>query len=228
MKYFLIVCSSLLLGACAFHSGQFVTDLPNDPVEHIDVAVGVAQTTRLFGLGGTGKDALLREARQAMIANRPLVDDEAYNNYTIDVKRTYFLIGSKTKVTMSADVIAPKDTVSNPSYSTEYLSKVDQSISHYDTLFHMGDSVIYDHNEMGEIVGFEGHDNKDVRIQYRTSGGELRTTVRKGTHVFVLASFYRGNRPRISRDLGNLVAYGVKGDMFKGDNGTYFYYNHNE
>ena len=228
MKIFFTTVSIVMLSSCAFHSGQFVTDLPNEPVEHIDIATGVSSTVRVFGLGGLGKDALLREARRELIANRPLFDDEAYNNYTIDYKRTYFFFGSKTKVTISADVIAPKDTLYNPTFTGEYLAEIGSHNSYYDSLFWIGDSVIYDRDQYGEIVGFDGRDNKDVRIQYREKDGDVRTTTRNGKGVYVLASFYRGSRPRITRPLGNLIAYGVEGDIFLGKDIDHYYYAHDE
>lgn len=228
MKCVLLAISGLLLGGCAFHSGQFETSLPNEPVEHIDIAVGVATTTKVFGLGSVGKDALLREARQKMIANRPLFNDEAYNNYTIDYKRTYFILGTKTKVTISADVIVPKDTLSNPTFTTEYLNQMDNQYSYYDSLFWIGDSVIFNRDQYGEIVGFEGRSNKDVRIQYTEGDGDVRTTTRHGKDVYVLISHYRGKRARISRPLGNIIGYGVEGDIFLGKDGDHFYYAHGE
>lgn len=228
MKLFLFAISALLLGSCAFHTGQLVADVPSEPVEHIDIAVGVAKTTKVFGLGSTGKDALLSEARQQMISNRPLVNSESYNNYTVDYKRTYFIIGIKTKVTITADVITPKDTISNPSFSANYLNKLGDQYSHYDSLFWIGDSVIFNVSDYGEIVGFEGNENKDVRIQYVDADGDFRTKVKSGKDVYVLASYYRGNRPRVTRLLGSLCAYGVNGDIYKGKDDAHYYYAHDE
>lgn len=228
MKLLLIAISTVLLGSCAFHSGQFVADIPDTAVEHIDIATGVATTTKIFGLGSVGKDALIREARQEMINNRPLVDAESYNNYTIDIKRTNFIIGWKTKVTMSADVIIPKDTLSKPTFSGEYLAKMDDAYSHYDSLFHIGDSVIFNKDRYAKIVGFDGKDNKRARIEYRNKQGDLITRTRHCTKIYVLIRYYRGNRGRITRPLGNSVAYGVNGDIFKNKDGTYYHYGHNE
>lgn len=226
MKLLPLITVAALLGGCAFHSGQLVADVPNAPVKHVDMAVGVAQSTKVFGLGGVGKDALLFEARQQMITNRPLVDDEAYNNYTVDYKRTYFIVGSKTKVTVTADVVAPKDTLSTPSYTASYLNNMGNVYSHYDSLFWIGDSVIFGGNQYGKIVGFEGKDNKSVRIQYRENDGDMRTTTRNGKKVFVMVSFYRGNRPRVTNTVGNLVGYGVRGDIFRSEQGEHFFYGH--
>ncbi len=228
MKTLLIAISTVILGSCAMHSGQLVSDVPNKPVKHIDIAVGVATTSKVFGMGGVGKDALLFEARQQMISNRPLVDNEAYNNYTVDYKRTYFIIGSKTKVTVTADVISPKDTISSPSYSAEYLRKMGNQYSYYDSLFWIGDSVIFNTNTYGKIVGFEGRDNKKVRIQYTDNGGDFKTKVQNAKGVYVLVDYYRGNRPRVTRTIGRLVAYGLNGDIFISGDGSHFYYDHME
>jgi len=222
----LLLTLTALTGGCAFHSGQLVADVPPAPVEHRDIAVGIASTTKVLWMGGLDKDALIHEARQEMIHNRPLVDDESYNNYSIDFKRSYFFIGTKTKVTITADVIAPKDTITLPSYTSKYLSEMNEGYSRYDTLFQIGDSVLFGGStfQYGEILGFDGRDNARARIQYRNSDGIVRVTTVTCSKVFVLLSHYRGNRRRLTTEEGNTVAFGLQGAVLKSEDSYFFRY----
>lgn len=223
MKYFIWILAVLMLNACAFHYGDLDANIPNEPVEHRDMAYGVATTVKIFGIGSTNKDALVREAKQKMVINRPLAGDEAYNNITTDVKNTWVGFFKKQKVTMTADVIAPKKNVSDPSYTENYLSKLEYGQSVYDTLFQIGDSVIFKLDHHGEIIGFEGKDGKRIRIKYTKGNGDVVNKAVRGTSVFIPVASYRGAREvREEIGIGPLIAFGVKQDTYQDKDGKYY------
>jgi len=215
----------LLFTSCAFHRGDLVSNIPNEPVEHVDMAIGVATTVKVFGMGSTNKDALVREAQQRMVVNRPLEGDEAYNNITTDFKTTWFLFVHKQKVTMTADVISPKEDESTPSYTKEYLTHMQFGQSIYDTLFQIGDTVIFNTDKIGEVIGYEGADGSRLRVQYSKKPGITKSKVVSGKSAFVLVKNYQGKRTvREERGVGPLIAFGVKSDMYSGTDGRNYKY----
>lgn len=209
MKYFFLLFASLFLGSCAFHSGTMNSSVTSEPVVHKDLAVGVASTKLVFGFGGLSKDALILEARKNMVASRPLDSAEQYNNISIDVKRTIFLMVFKTKVTMVADVVEPKDSISQPSYTNEYLAKIRQPHLAMD-LFAVGDTVYVGKFDFGKIIRFIEDDSYGkVEVQYKNAKGDFRTKIVSVKRIFSLKEEHRGYKIGQEISSGRILAFGL-------------------
>ena len=110
MNYFLkIVLLSLLLClfSCATHNG-YVSDSIN--ISHhnfkiIGTASGTDFTQKILGIGGLNKHSLIFNAKKNMSFNYPLKKGQAYGNIILDIKKSRFLIYSKTQVFIHADII---------------------------------------------------------------------------------------------------------------------------
>jgi hypothetical protein len=99
--------ATLLLASCAIHSGNTSSNaaVTDDNFRIMDLAIGQAQTTQVFGIGGLIPDALVLDAKRSMYRNYPLEAGQIYSNITVDYKRSFYLIVVTTMVTVSADVI---------------------------------------------------------------------------------------------------------------------------
>ncbi len=101
----------LLLSSCAYHMGGFsgnsVDDLKNS--ELVDIGIGKAKATRIFGIGGLGKEALILEAKKDLYKNYPLRKGQAYANISFDIRNALYLIVTQSKATVSADIISFPD-----------------------------------------------------------------------------------------------------------------------
>jgi hypothetical protein len=108
MRIYLFALSlfSVLFSGCAFHSGHVTTAPYGANFTYLEQAFGQAKTLKVLGIGSINRNALINEARQAMMANRPIATNEGYANVSVDIKNGYYLLFSKTTVTVSADIIA--------------------------------------------------------------------------------------------------------------------------
>ncbi|HKL40065.1 MAG TPA: DUF6567 family protein [Cryomorphaceae bacterium] len=93
--------------SCAFHSGVMndSASLHGQNFELIGMAVGNAQTTHVFGIGGLDPTGLVLDAKRSMYIRFPLKKGQAYANLSVDFKRSYFFIVNTTKATVSADIV---------------------------------------------------------------------------------------------------------------------------
>lgn len=173
-KLLFIALAGTLLSSCAFHSGTISSGPIEKRVVYTDMAVGVAQTQKLFGIGGISKDALVLEAKRKLVQNRPLQGDEQYVNYTIDFKTSFWPFYSQTIATVSADVVTPASAETKDLYSDNYKKKLFAPTFNND-LFGVGDTIVYDNYFKGQILSFESK-NK-VRIMYRTQNDKIRTKI---------------------------------------------------
>jgi hypothetical protein len=215
----------LLLSSCAFHSGS-ITSTPNSsPVFSKDIAIGVSQTNKFLWMGGVSKDALIFEAKQNMIKNRYLVGTEEYNNISIDIKNSFFLgLVQTTKVTVIADVVAPKDSLTQSNYSELYLSKLTGS-SFNDSLFSVGDSIIFNRKSYGEIIGFEGKKKNKARISYTTKRGSQKSKLFKLDLLYCIKEEYKGLKLGDELYKCEIMGFGRDGVIVKsGDSNLYFPY----
>jgi len=98
---------TFILSSCAFHSGMMTGNaaLTTNNYKLVKIASGTASTTKIFGIGGLAKDALVLSAKKDMMQNNPLKDGQALANVTVDFKYSSFVIVMKEKVTVSADII---------------------------------------------------------------------------------------------------------------------------
>ena len=222
MKTLSILSAILLLSSCAFHSGTITSNVTDQPVVHKDIAVGVASTNILFNIGGLSKDVLISEARKNMVRARPLEGAEQYNNLEVNIKNTFYIIGHKTKVTILADVIEPKDSVNQESYSEKYLKKIANSGPATD-LFAVGDSVLlYNYNyQAGQIVRFLGSELDQVEISYTDSKNVTRTKTASVNRIFIAKPEHRGLTRLTRTEDGLIVGFGINKALVKMPGGYY-------
>ena len=102
-----IIIGVMLLTSCATHSGVFNSSatLNTSNFKYVRVVKGEAETTKVLQLGATKVNALVADARKDMYENFPLKENQAYVNVSVDFKNSYFLLVSKVKVTITADVV---------------------------------------------------------------------------------------------------------------------------
>ena len=209
MKKLLIPLSFiLLLSSCAMHQGMISSSSLNRNVMYEDIAYGVSQTNKVFGFGGLSKDALVLEAKRELINNRPLKENEAYANFTVDYKRSFFPFYNQTKATMSADVVRFMDESLSDPYSEKYKRKL-ACKSLANELFVIGDSVSIDRLGEGVIVSIEDIDK--VRVLIKTTKGNSKTKLFSTSKIFTKSKDYRGYK------VGDMYIYSrsIKGNLVK-------------
>jgi len=93
--------------SCAMHTGIMSgnASLSSNNFKTIKCAIGSAGTTKILGIGGLGKQALVYEAKKDLLQNFPLKDGQALANVTVDFKTSFLLIVVTEKVTVTADII---------------------------------------------------------------------------------------------------------------------------
>jgi hypothetical protein len=69
--------------------------------------VGKSQATYVLGIGGLAKQTLVNDAKQKMLAENPLKDNQTLVNLTVNFKKSLYLglIYSTVKCTVTADVV---------------------------------------------------------------------------------------------------------------------------
>lgn len=99
--------AAIVFSSCAIHVGTITGDasISTNNFKMVRMAEGTATTTKIFGLGGLGKDALVNEAKKDLLQNNPLKDGQALANLTLDFKNSYILFVNKQKVTVAADIV---------------------------------------------------------------------------------------------------------------------------
>lgn len=224
MKLLFFVSIAFLISSCAaFHSGELTLSTNHAPVVHKDIAIGVSKATKILGLGGSSKDALVFEARQKMIRNRPLVNAEQFNNVSVDIKNTFYLGVQVTKVTIIADVVEPKDSLSQNSYSELYLKKSLSQNHNIDELFSIGDSVLFNRKKSAELISFEGEIDSKARIKYYTKNGDTRTKIIKLNNLYAIIPSYNEYKLGDRLSGGEIIAFGKKGAIVKIENDNLFF-----
>jgi hypothetical protein len=150
-RFILYFALTLLAGSCAFHTGNITTAPQGADFTHIDQAIGQSKTIKIFGLGGLRRDALVYEARQDLLQNRPLGENEAYANVAVDIKNSFVIIYSATKVTVTADVVryavdsSARYASTFPPYALENKDEL------FRQLYQVGDTV-YNKDQKPHIV----------------------------------------------------------------------------
>lgn len=101
-SFLLAFCSS-----CAFHNGMMTGNavLSNNNFKVTGVTTSSAQTTKVLGIGGLNKEALVYEAKIGLYKGINLKQGEALANISVDWKNAFYILFSKTTLTLSADII---------------------------------------------------------------------------------------------------------------------------
>lgn len=108
MKIFIYMAlAAIVFSSCAIHVGTITGDasISKKNFKMVGMAEGTATTTKIFGLGGLRKDALVNDAKKDLLQNNPLKDGQALANVTLDFKNSFILFVNKQKATVSADII---------------------------------------------------------------------------------------------------------------------------
>ena len=108
-KSIIIAVACCFLASCAMHGG-YVTNsaaLGTNNFAYVKRSIeGTAKATYIFGCGGLSRQALVEEARQDLLKNFPIQDNQAFVNITVSFKMTYVLpIFMENKCTVSASVV---------------------------------------------------------------------------------------------------------------------------
>jgi hypothetical protein len=93
--------------SCAFHSGMMnnSVQLNQNNFKYVRNAYGEAKTTKVLGIGGNDRDALVAEAKKDLLDNYPLKEGQALANIVVDFKTSLFLVIIENKVTVTADIV---------------------------------------------------------------------------------------------------------------------------
>ncbi len=107
IKFLAFTVLILSFTSCAIHSGMMTGNaaISDGNFKVVKVATGTAKATKVFGLGGLGKDALVFEAKKNLLTNYPLKEGQALANVTVDFKNSFIIIINVEKVTVTADIV---------------------------------------------------------------------------------------------------------------------------
>ena len=188
-KLLLILITVTFLTSCVVtHMGTISSSSTGRNVKYEDVAFGVSQTNKFLGLGGVSKDALVLEAKRALIMNRALKPNEEYVNFTVDFKNTYWPFYVQNKVTLSADVVRfTSDT--SAIYSDIYRDKLLGKTIALE-LFNVGDSVFDNKYTVGTILTIDRTDK--ITMLYKTKDDKFRTKKISTKDIYSINHQYKG------------------------------------
>ena len=98
---------AIVFCSCAIHVGTITGDayISSNNFKMVGMADGTATTTKIFGIGGLGIEALVLEAKKDLLQNNPLREGQALANVSLDFKNSYVLFVNKQKATVAADII---------------------------------------------------------------------------------------------------------------------------
>lgn len=199
-----LIALFLLLSSCAIHSGSISSTEIGTDVIFEDTSYGVSEAKYFLGLGGLSQQTMINDAKKKLYQNRPLKKNESYVNFSVDIKRSYYILVSKQTVTVSADIVKKETITPETRFSETFRNKL---ISASSDLFKTGDKIMDTDFEKGTIAGFIG--DKTVIVHY-VSGKVVNKAI---TSVFNTEVSYRGIH--IGSDFsdaqykGKVVALGV-------------------
>jgi hypothetical protein len=95
------------LSSCATHNGCISSNavLVDSNFRIIGLGVGEVKSVRVLGFGGLKKDALVFEAKSDLYKKVKLKPGQALTNITVDFKREFYFVFSKTKVIVTAEIV---------------------------------------------------------------------------------------------------------------------------
>lgn len=98
---------AIISSSCAVHTGMGMSNasLSQNNFKMVRYAKGDVATTKILGLGGLSKNAMVAEAKEELLANYPLKEGQALANMTVDFKTSVYIIVVVTKVTVTADIV---------------------------------------------------------------------------------------------------------------------------
>lgn len=108
IRLLIVVIGVLSLSSCAIHSGYMnnSASLSQANFSYKKTSIsGTASTLQVLGIGGLGKSAIVGEAKQNMLRNNPLKQNQALANITVNWKNSFYFLVMTTECTVTADVV---------------------------------------------------------------------------------------------------------------------------
>jgi len=104
---FYVFAIAFLFTSCGFHNGAYMSSasIGESNFTVTKTVFGQAKTTKIFGIGGLGKDALVADARASLLRKYPLKENQILANVSVDFKSSFFFIVSTNMVTVTADIV---------------------------------------------------------------------------------------------------------------------------
>lgn len=103
IKLTTISIALLFLSACSFHSGNVSSGSTVD-CPRKGMVVGTSKTLNFLGLGGNNNSGLILNAKKDLYSKIREQKGIIVSNFSVDFKRTYFLLFISSKATVSADI----------------------------------------------------------------------------------------------------------------------------
>jgi hypothetical protein len=186
----ILITLLLFLGSCAFHSGMItpVGTQTSKSQKYVDIAVGYSKASYFMGLGGTGKNALINDAKRNMFLSYKLKPGQSFENISLDIKSTCILLYQKREIIVIADVVE-EDSTMNITYSDHYLNLLSSKKTVSNNLFSLNEEVIYlDKNNVarkGKIVKLS---YEDATIFYVNSKANFKIKHTSTKKIFKISS----------------------------------------
>ena len=108
IKFSLLIALGTLLTSCAIHSGYMnnSASLSEANFSYTEQSMrGSSKAVKVLGIGGTGKDALVDEAKNEMLEETKLYSNQALVNVSVSWKNTGFVLWTTTRCTVTADIV---------------------------------------------------------------------------------------------------------------------------
>jgi predicted ATPase len=190
MKIFSIGLIFLFLSSCSFHTGSITTSsvaANGKKYNYVDVALGYSKVSYIFGIGGFGKDMLIDEARRNMYVSYPLKPNETFENVTLNLHTSWYLLYSKKEVVMLADVVA-RDSSFNVVYGDKYLETISSNKIKVNKHFSLNEKVVFERNQrewFGRIVDFN---ESSASVFYTDNKGVYRVKDMDLSEIYKLSA----------------------------------------
>lgn len=105
---FIVVPVLFFLSSCAYHAGYSTGGIELSSGNFNTVkknAQGKAEAFYVFGFGGLQKKAIVAEAKQNLMLQNQVKDNQQLANVIVDYKTSFFVVVSKFEVTVTADIV---------------------------------------------------------------------------------------------------------------------------
>ena len=107
-KIFILGLMLTLFSNCATHTGYMGSSasLSSNNFSYIKRDVqGSASTIYVFGIGGLHKTALVNDAKNNLLKNYQLQDNQVLADITVNWKKTYFFFFTTNRCTVTASIV---------------------------------------------------------------------------------------------------------------------------
>lgn len=216
MKILVSCFCILLFSSCASHFGSITTSSFEKHHQYVSVAIGTTSTHTFLGIGGLRKEALVYTAKKNMEHYKPLSSDERYANHAVDIKKVFWLLGSTTKVIVTADIIKfVHDSITEMYGPNYFIGK--KSTSNFISI---GDSVYYKENGFGVVISNKSKYNSyQILFQKNSESSTYKIRTLKEKSIFLISrtkqikGFKVGNEVEmILNNFGTIITTG-KGEV---------------